>query len=273
MRFALVLLCAFFCLPALGSAAGLDCLQGYQPYAGSRAVGVETVHKDADRIITIFLPLPFPGRAVLDLNAMNFRGSYPDRFTLSDGTLASAFISIDNRPHSTLNACVKEIAEKVSGEAGRKRGARLEALRVMAHEFLDEVPDDYRFSWDPRRELREPVEFSEAGKLQPGHYPLQTSLSLPVIPLEAFLKVGKGACLPKVMITSLVMKELEIEHRVRAGGTDGSGHMWIELPDGRHLDPTWKLLERPSFRGAPPGWFRMDQSFLFENQFFPAAVD
>ncbi len=253
-------------------AAMPDCVRGYQPSPSSRGVGVETIHNDSGRIITILLPMPERGQRLLDLNATRFNTAYPERFTMSDGTLASAFISIDLRPRSLLSACVAELAGRVRA-SGRSTEARLEALRDLTHEFLREVPDTYSFPWDPRRERRLPREFEEAGSLAPGHYPLETSLSHPVIPLEAFLKEGRGACLPKVMLTSLVMKELDIEHRVRAGGTESSGHMWIELPDGRHLDPTWRLLQRPTSRGASPGWFRMDQTYLFENQFFPVTVD
>lgn len=257
---------------SLAVAAMPDCVRGVLPSVSERGVGVETVHKDPGRVITIFLPMPGRGQALLDLNAMRFAASYPERFTMSDGTLASAFISIDLTRNSTLSYCVRELAAQVRAEA-RSREQKLEALRNLAHELLREVPDSYSFPWDPRREPRLPREFAQAGELAPGHYPLETSLSHPVIPLEAFLKQGRGACLPKVMITSLVMKELDIDHRVRAGGTESSGHMWIELPDGRHLDPTWRLLQRPSSRGASPGWFRMDQTYLFENQFFPVTVD
>lgn len=249
-----------------------DCVRGYQPQITERGVGVETIHKDPARIITIFLPMPARGQALLDLNAMRISTSYPERFTMSDGTLASAFIAIDLTRNSTLSHCVRELAARVRAEA-RSKEQKLELLRNLAHELLREVPDTYSFPWDPRREPRLPREFEQAGELAPGHYPLETSLSHPVVPLEAFLKQGRGACLQKVMLTSLVMKELDLEHRVRTGGTESSGHMWIELPDGRHLDPTWRLLQRPSSRGASPGWFRMDQTYLFENQFFPVAVD
>lgn len=249
-----------------------DCVHGYRPVASSRAVGVETIHKDPSRIITIFLAQPAPGRQLLDLNAMRVNSHYPERFTISDGTLATAFVSVDQRRGSVLRACVEELATRVRSEA-RSDEKKLEVLRDLSHELLREVADDYRFPWDPRREPRLPGEFKEAGALAPGHYPLDTGLTQPVIPLEAFLRHGKGACLPKVLLTSLIMKELDLPHRVRTGGTESLGHMWIELPDGRHLDPTWRLLQRPSSRGAPPGWFRMDQTFLFENQFFPVAVD
>lgn len=255
--------------PAL---AGLGCLRGFTALPGKRAVGVETIHKNGGQVITILLPMPAPNTLVLDLNTMTARSSYPERFTMSDGTINAAFVTVDTSPRSTLTACVKELAAEVEKNTGGK-DAQLSLLKDFLAGYLRPVPESFDFPWDPRRERRLPKEYAEAASLAPGHFPLETSLTHVTIPLEAFLKEARGACLPKVMLTSLVMKELGLEHRVRAGGTGEEGHMWIELPDGRHLDPTWNLLQRPSTAGALPGWFLMDRTYLFENQFFPVAVD
>lgn len=252
--------------------AAHPCVRGFEPRAEKRAVGVETIHKAGSQVITILLPMPAPGTLVLDLNAMTVRSSYPERFAMSDGTINAAFITVDTSPRSRLSHCVEELAREVQKEAGGKE-AQLSLLKDFLSSYLREVPEDYSFPWDPARERRLPKEFAEAANLSAGHFPLATSLTHPAVPLESFLKAGKGACLQKVMLTSLVMKELGLEHRVRAGGTGDAGHMWIELPDGRHLDPTWGLLMKPSRAGAGPGWFLMDRTYLFENQFFPVAVD
>lgn len=262
----------FSLLLSLPAFAGHPCVRGFEPRIEKRAVGVETIHKAGAQIITILLPMPAPGARVLDLNAMTTRSSYPELFTMSDGTINAAFITVDTSPRSRLSHCITELANEVRREA-RGGEAQLSLLQDFVSRHLKEVPEDYSFPWDPSRERRLPKEFAEAAELAPGHYPLATSLSHPAVPLESFLKAGRGACLPKVMLTSLVMKELGLEHRVRAGGTGDSGHMWIELPDGRHLDPTWRLLQRPSRAGAGPGWFLMDRTYLFENQFFPVAVE
>jgi hypothetical protein len=252
---------------SLGCARSVD-----SSVSGTRAAGVETIHKQGNTVITILLPMPKGGAALLDLNAMGFNASYPERFTMSDGTLGTAFVEVDTRNRSSLMDCVRGMAEQVR-EQGSSKDAMLGVLKDFISQYLLEVPEGARFPWDPKKEPKLPAEFQEAADLKPGHYPLKTGIQHPVVPLEAFLKQGRGACLPKVMLTSLVMKELKIPHRVRVGGTDSSGHMWIELPDGRHLDPTWKLLKSPSARGAGPGWFRFDQSYLYENQFFPVAED
>lgn len=262
----------FLLLSLPAQAGGLACLSSVDTIPGQRNVGVETIHKLGNTVITILLPLPKSGGRILDLNSLKYDASYPDRFAMSDGTLESAFIEVDLRSKSSLRECVTEMADKVKSEAGSK-AAMLDVLKVFISRYLGEVHERTVFPWDPKREPKLPSEFAEAADLSPGHFPLKTGLQQPSIGLEAFLKKGRGACLPKVMLTSLIMKELGIPHRVRAGGTDSSGHMWIELPDGRHLDPTWQLLQKPVTRGADRGWFRMDQSYLYENDFFPVAED
>jgi len=259
-----------FSVPA--QAARLVCLSSVDITPSQRNVGVETIHKMGNTVITILLPMPKSGGRILDLNALKFADSYPDRFAMSDGTLGSAFVEVDLRNRSSLRACVTEMAEQVKSEAGSK-AAMLDTLKTYISRQLGEVHERTVFPWDPKREPKLPSEYADAADLTPGHFPLKTGMQQPSIGLEAFLKKGRGACLPKVMLTSLIMKELSIPHRVRAGATDSAGHMWIELPDGRHLDPTWQLLLRPVTQGADPGWFRFDQSYLYENQFFPIAED
>jgi hypothetical protein len=263
----------FFAIGAQGAlAATLDCARSVNLTPGTRAVGVETIHRIGNTVVTVLLPLPKAGGRILDLNAMKVNSEYPERFAMSDGTLQTAFVEIDLRPKSNLRACVEELAERAKREA-KSKNALVELMKDFLSGYLDEVPEDSRFPWDPRKESKLPAEFRKAADLAPGHFPLETGLQHPSIGLDAFLKQGKGACLPKVMLTSLVMKELGLPHRVRTGGSDSFGHMWIELPDGRHLDPTWRLLMKPSLKGTLPGWFRFDQTFLFENDFFPVAED
>lgn len=238
----------------------------------TRRIGVETIHRD-DRgnVISIFLPLPKANHGqIRDLQTLGFNSAYPKDFTISDGTLKTAFISVDLHAGSPLQGKIERLAHEVSAEA--RGGDPLPLLAGFVSRHLADVPQGWRLPWDPLATHGIPAEFYAVKDFAPGHGPLTVAdRRHPTVPLEAFLAEGKGACLPKVLLTSLIMKKLGLPHRVRAGGTEHTGHMWIELPDGRHLDPTWKLLSTPSTAGALPGWFRFDQTFLFRDQFFPFA--
>lgn len=242
------------------------------PPTDTRRVGVETIHRDEQgRAISIFLPLPLSRRGIIrDLQAMDFDASYPNSFTISDGTLKTAFISVNLRTGSLLRKKIDQLAAAVTREA--RGGDPLPVLKTFIARHLAPVPEGTRLPWDPAAAENLPAEFSAVKDLPAGHGPLTVAgRQHPTVPLEAFLAEAKGACLPKVLLTSLIMKNLGLRHRVRAGGTEFSGHIWIELPDGRHLDPTWSLLQRPTTAGVPPGWFRIDRSVLFRDQFFPFA--
>jgi hypothetical protein len=249
--------------------------------AKRRPVGVETIHRDSETTITIFLPLPASGAGYLeDLNALSFDDKYPARFIFSDGSLISSFIEVDLSAGSRLSQCVDELAERFQKALGRKADP-LPALVNFFDDYMDPIPAGFRLPWETTRPPPLPPEFAGAADLPVGHYPLATKLSQRVVPLEAFLKEKRGVCVQRVLLVSLLMKKLGLRHRVRAGGIQvegdgsggGGGHVWVELPDRRHLDPTWHLLEKPSRDGVDEGWFRMDRTYLFRNQVFPIVID
>ena len=251
----------------------LDCLQGLSPKAELRAVGVETINVNASVVSTIWLPMPkSSNKRILDLNSMGFNTAYPSDFAISDGTLVSAFASVDLRAGSTLDRCLNEMAASV-----RRQAPTIERQIFLLKDFigfyLEHVPDDFLFPWSLQHEPRLPSQFYEARGLPAGHFPLLTNMRHPIIPLESYLWARRGACQVKALLTSLLMKKLGILHQMRSGFSEWSGHAWIELPDGRHLDPTWQILDYPHTDGAWPGWFRVDQTFLTRNQVFPFAAE
>lgn len=260
-------------LPAVPSfAAELNCLAGASLQTETRKVGVETIYKAPGTTITVFLPMPrIQAGSLIDLNSMDNAELLPEKLTFSDGTLLTAFNSVDLSADSTLNGCLDELEARL--ELSRGTEAVLQQLTTLVAQYLGTVPEGFRFPWDPANGESLPPEFRKAADLDPGHYPLITNLSHVTVPLEWYLREGRGYCLQKVLFTSFLLKRLNIPHRIRAGGSTAAGHMWIELDDGRHLDPTWNLLEKPTEEGAPPGWFRLGKTLLFQDQFFPAAVD
>ena len=271
---ALIFTLAFFCAPAF-AAPKLACLEGFTPQPVSRKVGVETIHLLNRTVITVFTPMPASEKGrVLNINAMAFGDAFPERFVLTDGTLSSAFVSVDLSPGSRLQYCVDELTAALNVQLGSPDADPLPKLVTFLDQYMDSVPPGFRYPWDRRQVPELPKEYYAARDFSPGHYPLSTSLRHPTVPLESFLLERRGVCQQRVMLVSLILQRLGISHRSRAGGSGGgAGHIWIELPDGRILDPTWHLLEKPTTKGAFPGWFRLSQTYLFRNQVYPFVTD
>ena len=264
MALALTLLVSF-------EARALECLKQVSPATLNSRVGVQTVH-NWSAPITLLIPMPSsPQGKVLDMNKLD-SGQMPETFRISEGTLRSAFMLVDARAGSPLADCIDELVEDVKTRAKTKE-AQLQLLKTFIAEHLDEVKAGDVLPWDPKAVPQLPPEFPKAAPLAPGHAPLATKLVQPTVRLEAFLQDGRGLCLQKALLTSLILKRLGIKHRVRAGSSQFAGHTWIELTDGRHLDPTWQLLETTTTEGAWPGWFRFSRSFLYRNDTFPITVD
>lgn len=274
MRALTLLIAALLSTPAV-AAPKLACLEGFSAKPVWRKVGVETIHVLNGSAITIFTPVPATPRGrVLNINAMAYGETFPERFVLTDGTLKSAFVSVDLRPDSRLQRCVDELTAALKAQLGAQATDPVPALVTFLDQYMNPVPDGFLYPWDRKQLPAFPQQFYDAGRLPPGHYPLETTLTQPTVPLESFLLEHHGVCQQRVMLTSLILQRYGISHRLRAGGSGGgSGHIWIELADGRHLDPTWHLLEKPTRQGALPGWFRISQTFLFRDQVYPFVVD
>jgi hypothetical protein len=111
--------------------------------------------------------------------------------------------------------------------------------------------------------------FHAAKDLAVGHYPLASKVEHPVVPLENFLRVRYGTCLHQALFASLLLKKAGVPHRLVNGATRAVGHTWIELGDGRILDPALGKLERPHPSEAWPGWIKYGDAVVFEDQVWP----
>jgi len=233
-------------------------------------VGVETIHRDPKKIITIELPMApegIPSR-IMDVNGKPAIERMPDRWVMSDGTVRTAFIGVDRSTGSRLDLCITELAARLPRMDNE---ATLEFLRDHLQDYLREPSAGFVFSWD--KDSNETAELKElylaAKDLPVGQYPLRSKQSHAVVLLEEFLRAGYGTCLHKAILASLLLEKLNIPHRLVNGATQKSGHTWVQLQDGRILDPSLKLLERPTLSQALPGYFKYGDTFAFENQVWP----
>lgn len=274
----------------LGGAPPLRCLTADAPPPRLPArlpVGTETIHRDAQKIITIHLPVApegsgeFQRAKILDTNSKKAREPWPERFALSDGTVFSAFVGVDRAPGSRLDLCVAELLGK--GRVSGKPEALLGFLqRGLQADYLREPARDYRFPWDAppadkagkaaaeakAAELRE--QFLAVKDAPVGQYPVRSRHGHPVAPLEDFLREGRGTCLHKAVLASLILEKAGLPHRVVNGATRKTGHVWIELEDGRVLDPSLGKLASRTPAKSLPGWSSYGGDvFVFENQVWP----
>jgi hypothetical protein len=235
--------------------------------------------------ITISARVPLPTAAapgtVLDLAQIRFGQVLPHRCVLSDGTPFRAFIGIDSRAGTPLDRELRLI-EKLMPPGGDPESV-YEWLRAAGNKLLRptdgaagpigsaDLPWDRALS-PPDSEMEA---FRRAAALAVGDPALATGILHPVVPLERYLDVGYGYCLQRCFVESLLLERRSLSHRVVMGATiqgpgATSGHTWIELPDGRVLDPTWGLLEQKGpGDAAMPGSFGLAGGYRFANASFP----
>lgn len=261
-------------------------------------LGVATIHRYTDTrvtpsviAITVFTPVSTPTfpSAVLDLTAKKHHEVLPDRCIIGDAGLTRAFLGIDKRPGTPLDqklaAIVAEIPTKPDGTIDPE--AAIQFVRVRTNQLIAWTAgssfNDGRaeFPWDKAIKVDPSAwdTFSSAAYQTVGELPVLTGQTFPVVPLEKYLEAGQGYCIQKALLASLILERAGVPHRIANGAVSKSpgvstGHTWIELQDGRVLDPAWKQLGKPETQGAPvPGFFRFGGSWRFENQTFPYLRD
>jgi hypothetical protein len=261
----------------LAHATPLQCLKGLAATStlpSSLPIGVETIHKDASKIITIFVPLAPEGSPsrILDGNAKNPdpKDRMPARFAMSDGTVRAAFVGVDTHAGTLLDACLSEISAKITD---KKPETLIAYIRDrIQDDFLKAPPKNYVFSWDKKYQdvPEELTELFRAAKdMSVGQYPIRSKRMHDVVPLEKFLNTGYGTCLHKALLASLLLTRHKIPHRLVNGANHANGHTWIELADGRILDPSLKKLEQQEPSKAFEGWIKYGENSVFENQVWP----
>ncbi len=261
-------------------------------------LGVATIHRYTDTrvtpstiAITVFTPVSTPEfpSTVLDLTARKHHEILPDRCIIGDAGLTRAFLGIDKREGTPLDqkldAIVAEIPKKPDGTIDPE--AAIQFVRVRTNQLIAWTAgssfNDGRaeFAWDKAIKVDpsawdtfESVAFQAVGEL-----PVLTGQTFPVVPLEKYLDAGQGYCIQKALLASLILERAGVHHRIANGAVSKSagvstGHTWIELADGRILDPAWKQIGTPDTTNAPvPGFFKFGGSWRFENQSFPYLRD
>lgn len=257
-------------------------------------LGAETIHRYTDpRVVakditvSVFHPLTRPefGSAILNMNEKAWSELTPHRAIVGDGSTRRAFVGIDKRPGTPLDRWLDALVKRVPREADGSYSldAVLEHLRTdlgalmkgtETSEGLGELPWDksIALSGDPM------PTFAKAGGAEVG-VPLDTGLSFPVVPLERYLEEGVGYCLQKALVAGFILEKLGFPYRIVQGANElgpgsSSGHTWVEVPDGRVLDPTWAIVEKPTvYSEVLPERFKVGETFRFRSPTYPYLRD
>ncbi len=248
--------------------------EGFHPKTFLTQVGAEYIHSPPPGArISALLPLPAADQGhIEDFNGYGPNQAYPKKFTLSDGTILTPFIYVDLSTGSPLHKIVTLHAQRVSATAMGLEG-KLNLLKsYVSDNILALVPDDDPILVSSSKGLPTFNEIEYVGNLSTGHFPIPVPKRFQTISFESFIEYGRGFCVHKVLLTSLIMKELDIPHSIRFGSTGLVGHSWIQLPDGRILEPTWNLLVKPGKSEMTGGWFKVGNTSVYQFDFYPFAV-
>jgi hypothetical protein len=292
--FALAVLCAasvaLMPLKALANAASIkqvamNALALRQPTLPARLpMGAAMIHRYEEPRVTpslIAVTVWVPMRAadsqglLVNMNSTHFPADLPQRFVIGDGGATRSFLGIDLTPDSPLSRAIEAIYQEAAP------GDVVEFLRAHTNELIEwTAGSSYN---DGRKELPWDVAIpafnsdlgaimAQAANEQLYHYPIASGEELPVVGLESYIALGKGYCLEKALLASLVLSRAGLRHRLVNGAVSMApgvsvGHTWIELADGRVLDPAWEIVEEPG-RGHPihADWIKVGGEWRYENQ-------
>lgn len=226
---------------------------------------------------------------VENLNRVWFPNDRWNQFVIGDGSVRRAFNAVDTRDGSRLHTRIQSIL----GNLHQKTPGFTEEdlIRYLAFELTEQ-----HLGWtenshlgDGRAELPWDLEIKASSSLG---FDFQTlidkevdlfwwttrELQFPVVPLERYLEIGRGYCLQRSLIASLILSAKGVRHRIINGALDNGpgttgGHTWLELADGRILDPSMNLLETPKWNHPTQrNWYYVGTGYRFESQVYPALL-
>ncbi|MFO0722625.1 MAG: hypothetical protein U1E65_02500 [Myxococcota bacterium] len=257
-------------------------------------LGAETIHRYVDPRVTakditvsVYLPLATTefGGALLDMNAKAFEVRTPDRCIVGDGSTRRAFVGIDKRPGTPLDRWLDALAARAprNADGSCDLTAVLEHLRTDLGKLMKGTETSAglgELPWDKQISLSADPSptFKAAGAADIGQ-PIESGLNYPVVPLERYLEEGVGYCLQKSLVAGFILEKLGFPYRIVQGANEigpgwSSGHTWVEVPDGRVLDPTWAILQKPTqFSEILPERFMIGETYRFKNPIYPYLRD
>jgi hypothetical protein len=240
------------------------------------AVGALTTHIYGVITLSAYLPVSSPQTPGLlrDINNKPLFQPLPDRFIVADGGCTRAFIGVDKRPGTALSAALDGLVREVRAATSGNRDRVLDYVRTAVGRWLAATPGaatgftGAELPWDLGTVCgaEGARAYATVARHTPRDLPIATTEQRAVVPFERWLQHGKGYCIQKALLASFVLERFNIAHRIVHGATVSgmatTGHTWIELQDGRVLDPAWALLANKGPRD--PGF---PELFLFGGSY------
>ena len=255
-------------------------------------LGAKNGVKISQSFLTLLAPIPsqtVPGH-VINFNHFNFDTALPERFVIGDGSSRRVLVGVDLRKNSPLTRRIEQMKAHIISRLFRPEEVLLEPLldilKIDVANFMGVIrnadgsvdsglgigPLPWDATLKPEISNNPDLRFSSL-----DHEALASQHTLEVIPLEKNIECGQGCCLHQSILASILLKAFGFKNRLRFGATTSdpafgtSGHVWIELEDGRILDPTAWLLEKPQFAGqkltngiaTPRHWRFVDHDWMF----------
>ncbi len=262
--------------------------------------GVAHVHSyrlnpnDGGMVVSVLVPSPkgFAGAIIGDLANQNASQPWPRRFVISDGYPGGEFLYVDLTSGSPLRLELQRILSQLKSKGldpAKNREAFLNHLKKNASGFF-RSQEEGSLSRAAQGVLRKPPafnmsqaasrEFSDFSGKGIGPAVFDLGQKKAVTPLEFhFTKDACGMCIHNALITSLLLQEAGIPHRFRAGfasysgpSYQNTGHSFLELSDGRILDPTWNFLKQKKPHRDHPEWIEGAGWWWTENAHFPFLI-
>lgn len=233
--------------------------------------GVAHVHQyriksdDPGIVVSVMVPSAtgFPNAKMADLAMQDLKHPWPQKFVLSDGYSGGDFLYVDLSPKSPLKIEMKRVLNRMKKD-GFDPAVDREA-------FLNHVASDTSqyFNSSEAASLTKAADgiISDPPAFNMGTAASQTFSDFKgkgigsmvfdlgekkgLVPFEYYFTDNAcGMCIHKALLASLILDEAGIPHRFRTGfasftgpSYSNTGHSFLELEDGRILDPTWHFLK------------------------------
>jgi hypothetical protein len=234
-------------------------------------------------LFTVYTPMPsapLPG-VLLDLARKQPHEIFPRRFIIGDGGDNRPFMLVDLNEGSPLDHHVGRVLRHL-----KRRGMNAddpESVFDFLHKRLGNYLSNDGSSGDQPSLVGEEAQRIFAGQNVPnaplsGTVAVPTGQRYPVIRFEDYFTRGNAVCIQKVLLAAFILERLRIPHKVVTGFTTAQpgafkfGHSWIELADGRILDPEHKVMAWPTPHERYPLLLKVGEHYRQANTHYPYFV-
>jgi hypothetical protein len=249
--------------------------------------------QDAGMTVSVLVPTPTQVHKGImrDLAAQNPHKTWPDKFVISDGYPNGHFISVDMSEGSPLKLQIQKIINKIkrkeSIDPATDPEKFIQHLANKGRAYFSDMQNEDSLSVAGKNIYKSPKNFqlTESSKKIFSDFQSHvisadtfiTGQNKELVPFEYFFtQPSCTMCIHNALLSSLILREARIPHKFRTGfgsfsgpSYSNTGHSFIELEDGRILDPTWNFLKKQKQHPQYPEWIEGAGWWWTSNTHFP----